>query len=112
MNASPDGMQIIDNIQPADENHADDWFPYGSVLVVTTSDPDNTQFLDSEIKDAQGNLVEIAQVDPEFDKKHQMIHLKIQTAFEDLEGQELTLKVAWADASDEEYSYTATFKCV
>ncbi|MDE1816780.1 MAG: hypothetical protein KGI08_05415 [Thaumarchaeota archaeon] len=110
--SKPEGMQVIDNIQPADSSHDNDWFPYGAVFVITTSDPDNTQFLDAEIKDSRDNLVEIAQVDPEFDKTHQMIHLKIQTSFEDLEGEVLTLKVAWSDASDEEYSYTTTFECV
>lgn len=110
--SKPEGMQIIDNLQPADATHSNDWFPYGAILVVATSDPDHTQFEDLEIKDQNNNLVEVDQVDPEFDKAHQVIMRKIAVAWEDLKGQILTMKVAWADSSGEEYSYTSTFQCV
>lgn len=108
----PESMQIIDNIQPADETHKEDWFPYKGIMTITTSDPDQTQFLTAEIRDAHNQLVEVAQIDPEFDHKHQIINLKIQTSFEDLTGQILKRIVAWSDASGEEYSETSTFTCV
>lgn len=108
----PESMQIIDNIQPADETHKDDWFPYKGIMTISTSDPQQTQFLTAEIRDAHDQLVEIAQIDPEFDHKHQVINLKIQTSFEDLTGQKLKRIVNWSDASGEEYSETTEFTCV
>lgn len=110
--SKPESMHILDNIQPADQTHKDDWFPYKGIMTITTSDPQNTQFLTAEIRDAMNQLVEIAQIDPEFDKAHQIIHLKIQTSFEDLEGETLKRIVAWSDGSGEEYSETNTFVCV
>jgi hypothetical protein len=108
----PESMRVVDNIQPADNEHKNDWFPYGGILTITTSDPQNTQFVTVEIKDQDNNLVEVAQVDPEFDSMHQMVHLKIQTSWEDLEGQMLTLVTAWSDASGEEYRMETQFQCV
>src|SRR5574340_992731 len=107
----PESMHILDNIQPADNDHKNDWFPYKGIMTITTSDPDNTQFITAEIRDAMNQLVEVAQIDPEFDHEHQIIHLKIQTSFEDLQGETLKRIVSWSDASGEEYSESNTFIC-
>lgn len=108
---APEPMRVITNIQPKDNTHDNDWFPYSGIMTVTTSDPAHTQYIDAELRDASNNLVEVDQIDPEFDEKNQIMHLKIQTAFEVLKNQVLSLKVAWADASGEEYSQTTNFKC-
>lgn len=107
----PEGMKVVTNLQGADATHDNTWFPYKSILTVSTTDPDNTQFLDVEIRDEKNQLVEVDQIDPEFDHAHQIVHLKIQTSFEVLQGQQLKMLVNWADASNEQYSETTSFKC-
>ena len=112
MAQQPTGMRIITNLMPPDQSHEETWFPYHGIIAITTDHPDETEFLTMELFDKDNNLVEIDQIDPEFETNHPILLRKIAVGWETLVGQKCKLRMAWADSSGEEYSEETYFQCV
>ncbi|MDE1767358.1 MAG: hypothetical protein KGI27_13960 [Thaumarchaeota archaeon] len=111
MSNIPTAMRIITNLMAPDNMHKDTWFPQGGIIAITTSQPDQTEFLDMELFDGDNNLIEVDQIDPEFEQNHPILLRRIKVGWENLHGEKCKLRLAWADSSGEEYSEEQYFQC-
>lgn len=101
-------MQVITNLQNPVGSSNNPSFPEGGILAITTSQPEKTEFLTLEVRDSNGNVIEIGQVDPEFDPSNEVLQRKLQVAGRTLKGTTISIQVNWADSSGEEYSQGPT----
>ncbi len=100
-------MKVTTNLLAADSNHKTAWLPQGAVLLVSTSDPGNTQYIDVEIWDKDHNPITFGQTDPEFGMSD-FVRLKLLRYGRDLSGM-ASMKVRWADSTDQEFGEDSQF---
>jgi hypothetical protein len=100
-------MKVTTNLLAADETHKTAWLPQGAVLLVSTTDPQNTQYIDVEIWDKDHNPITFGQTDPAFGMSD-FVRLKLLRYGRDLTGI-ATMKVRWADSSYQEYGEDSEF---
>jgi len=100
-------MKVTTNLLPADDQHATAWLPQGAVLLVSTTDPGNTQFIDVELWDKDHNPITFGQTDPEFGMSD-FVRLKLLRYGRDLTGP-ATMKVRYADSGNVEYGEDGDF---
>ena len=102
--AYPYQMQVITNLQPAKKPDGNLCFPEGGILAITTSKPADTEDIVLEVRDANGNVIEVDQVDPEFDPKNEVMQIRLQREGDPLKGTTVSLYIGWDDANGEHHA--------
>lgn len=93
-------MKVTTNLLPADDRHSTAWLPQGAILLVSTTEPQNTQYIDVEVWDKDHNPITFGQTDPEFGMSD-FVRLKLQRYGKDLTGT-ATLLIRWAGNDNED----------
>lgn len=100
-------MQVTKNLLPADATHSTAWLPEKAVLLISTDDPTNCQYITVEVWDKDHNPIQFGQTDPAFGMSD-FVRIKLQSYTRSLQGL-ATLVVTWADMTDQQFSETSQF---